>query len=150
MTDTGVNHLAFGDLLVERLIDKVDSVGTVLASIELSGLTEASLITPALHIYYVGEDLGDMAGNGIAYEIKQVWSVMVVTKNLRMPGPRRAELGGIITDVLKALQGWQAGPRYSPLYRENAPGPKDDPGGYTYFPLHFSTKFVTTGDIDGY
>ena len=145
-----MNHLALGELLVERLLNKVDSVGTVLASIELSGLTEASLITPALHIYYVGEDLGDMAGRGIAYEIKQTWSVVIVTKNLKMPGPRRAELGGIITEVLQALQGWQAGPAYSPMYRENAPGPKDDPGGYTYFPLHFSTRFLTEGTANGY
>ena len=145
-----MNHLAFGDLLVDRLKATVDSVGTVLASIELSGITEASLITPALHVYYVGEDLGDMAGRGIAYEIKQTWSVVIVTKNLRLPGPRRTELGGIITDVLRALQGWQASAEYSPIYRENAPGPKDDPGGYTYFPLHFSTKFLTAGNAHGY
>ena len=145
-----MNHLAFGDLLVDRLIAKVDSVGTVLASIELSGLTEASLITPALHVYYVGENLGDMAGRGVALETTQTWSVVIVTKNLKLPGPRRVELGVIITDVLNALQGWKASPSYSHLYRENAPGPKDDPGGYTYFPLHFSTKFLTTGDNDGY
>ena len=145
-----MNHLGFGDLLVARLSDTVTSVGTVLASIELSGVTDASLITPALHVYYVGEDLGDMAGRGIAYEIKQTWSVVIVTKNLRLPGPRRAELGDIITDVLKSLQGWQANSAYSPMYRENAPGPKDDAGGYTYFPLHFSTKFLTTGDSNGY
>ena len=140
-----MNHLSFGDLLVDRLKGTVTTVENVLASIELSGLTEASLITPALHIYYVGEDLGDMAGQGIAYEVKQTWSVVIVTKNLRLPGPRRTELGEIITDVLRSLQGWKAGNAYSPLYRENAPGPKDDPGGFTYFPLHFSCKILTQG-----
>jgi hypothetical protein len=145
-----MNHLAFGDLLVDRLSTTVTSVNTVLASIQLSGLTEASLITPAIHVYYVGEDIGDMAGMGIAYEIKQTWSTVIVTKNLRLPGPRRFELGEIITDVLHSLQGWKASNMYSPLYRENAPGPKDDPGGYTYFPLHFSVKILTSGDTDGY
>ena len=141
-----MHHLAFGDLLVTRLQSTVASVGTVLASIELSGLTEASLITPALHIYYVGEDIGDMAGRGVAYEIKQTWSVVIATKNLRLPGPRRVELGEVITDVLRSLQGWKASDLYTPLYRENAPGPTYDHGGYSYFPLHFSTKMLTIGD----
>ena len=142
-----MNHLAFGELLAARLTAETTTVGTILSSIELSGLTEASLITPALHIYYVGEDIGDMAGRGIAYEITQTWSVVIVTKNLRLPGPRHAELGEIITDVLHALQGWRASNMYSPLYRENAPGPKNDYGGYSYFPLHFSVRILTTGDI---
>ena len=145
-----VNHLAFGDLLVDRLIDTVDSVGTVLASIEQSGLTEASFITPALHVYYVSEDFGDVAALGRAHEIKQTWSVRIVTKNLKLPSPRLAELGGIITDVLNSLQGWKASPSYSALCRVPAPGPKNDPGGYTHFPLYFSTKFLTTGDSNGY
>lgn len=144
------NYLQLGELIESRLKEKIPDVDTIMALVDLAAVMEGPVSPPAIVVYYVNESLGDMAGNGVIYETKQVWAVVLMVKNLRLIGYRRAELGELITRVLNALQGWTPSPRFSPLYREQSDQPVENPGGYVFFPLHFSANFITIGDGDGY
>lgn len=141
-----MNYLALGDVIVDRLLDTINNVSSIFATIDLNQSTELPVPTPALMVYYIGDDLGKEAGNGMAYTIKQTWAVVIAVKNLGEANDRRAELGTLIYDVISSLQGWLPNDkRYGPLYRETSPRPLENPGGYVYFPLHFSSVFHTIG-----
>lgn len=140
-----MNYLALGDHIVTRLKES-GPPANVQATIDLTTVTEKALLTPAIYVYYISDNLGSNAGQGVSYEIRQTWGVALVVKNLRESEHRRAELGSMISDVINVIQGWQPpSDNYSRLYRENAPGPVENPGGYIYFPLHFSSRFLTNG-----
>jgi len=147
-----MNYLVLGDIIVERLRSKITSVDYIQAVLDLSSLSQTVLITPAIYVYYVGDDLGDNAGRGMAFEVKQTWAVVAAIKNLHeLEAVRRQELGELVGDIITAIQGWRPDDkRFYHLYREKSPSPVENPGGYAFFPIYFSSKFITTGDANGY
>lgn len=140
------NYLALGDLIVNKLRSSVTSIEYIESAIDLSTILNSTIVTPSLYVYYVSDDLGSYAGKGVTYEIKQTWAVVIVIKNLSDQSYRLAELGELVHEVLINLYGWlPTDTKYGPLYREASPSPATSDGGYVYFPLHFSSRFLTQG-----
>lgn len=137
-----MDYLEYGTYIIDRLKDQLDHI-TVLTSDDLTDVTETAQILPAAHVYFSGESFGDSAGKGVSHVVTQKWTVVIAVRNLKKS---TQPLGAIVAETIKALQGYQVNdPKYGALYREQAQAPVYNPGGYIYFPLTFSVRFITTG-----
>jgi len=142
------DYLAAEELIIARLTERVGSVRAVLSAADLAGVQEAKQTTPALHVVYDGDRLGDSAGRGIANQVYQRWLVITAVRSAR--GQRtgagaREAAGPIISAVLQALLGWAPSDEHQPLVRTSAPRPHFSAGGFAYFPLAFETRIDTGG-----
>lgn len=136
------NYLSAESLIIERLRTQVTGVRAVLSAADLAGVEEAKQVTPALHVLYDGDDLGDRAADGADGIVRQRWLVIVAVRNARgqASGAGAREVAGpIILQVLAALGGWQPDEEHGELVRIAAPRPAFSPGGFAYFPLAFHT-----------
>lgn len=139
MTD---HYLSAEGYLIEQLKAKVPGFKAVLSAADLAGVLEAAQQTPAAHVLYWGERLGDSTGRGRAQMSYQQWLIVIATRNAstqRTGEAARNEAGPLIDAMLSALQGW-APANGQPLQR--IPGPKAayTRGGFAYFPFLFETR----------
>ena len=140
------NYLMLGDLIVEHLQTTLSSIKQVRAAIDLAEVQNEVLVTPSIHVVYIGDQLGQQAGDGSHQEVIQTWAAILAVKNLREDEVhRRQELGELVLQVLQSLHGWEPGVYFTPLYRDNNPSPVVSAGGYVFYPLHFSSKLLTNG-----
>ncbi len=143
------DYLAAEGLIVGRLEASLGAqVRAVFSAADLAGVAEQAQITPAVHVVYDGDRLGDEAGRHRAQQVYQRWLVIVAVRNAKGQATgkgARESAGPIISAVLAALQGWQPSPDHQPLRRIDAPRPVFSPGGFAYFPLAFETRIDTEG-----
>jgi len=141
------DYLAAEGLIRARLEAGVTGA-RVLAAADLSGIPESAQVTPALHVVYDGDRLGDDGGRHRGQQVYQRWLVVVAVRNAagqRSGAGARQAAGPLLSAVLSALLGWSPSPDHQPMKRIDAPRPAFTPGGFAYFPLAFETRINTEG-----
>lgn len=126
------------DRLSEQLADLNPKVH-VLAAADLGGVTEATQVTPAVHVVYQGYRIVDNRSDGKAARLEQTWLAIVATKNVkttRSGAAARADAGLIAGRVAKALMGFKACAASKPLRLVQGPGAGFS-NGFAYLPLAF-------------
>ena len=139
--------MALENAIQARLKGQVNGLQSVKAASDLDDATAQNQVTPAAYVIYAGDRVVDApsgrAGQGAAQSVYQTWLVMVATryrKNYKGPAE---DAGQVMSDIIKALAGWQAGADFPrPLRRVNAPKP-EYLGGYGYFYLGFEAQIIT-------
>lgn len=140
------DYLCAEQLIIERLRQQIPDLRAVLAAADLADLTEAQQTTPAVHVIYDGDRLGDSAGRGAGQMVYQRWLTVVTVRSARgqRSGAGAREVAGpIITEVIQSLAGWAPSDAHQPLVRVSAPRPHYSAGGYAYIPLAWETRIVT-------
>jgi len=138
------NWLGAGSLIVARLRDKVPALAHVTTLSSLAELESLTVHSPTAFVIWQGDNLGDTSARGYAQMVVQQWMVVIAVRSARDvdTGAGILDLAGVlVTDVLRALMGWQPTPDYRPFVRVQSPAP-----GYNvvfgYFPLSFETKLA--------
>lgn len=144
------NYLALEPLLLQRLAEQVLPGGQaveVLGAPDLEHVTERDQRTPALHVLYDDYRPIQAQAGGLIAQTEQLWTVVVVVKNVRGRGKTaaREDGGGLMVLVTRALQGWKPGTDHSRMQLANPRYRATYRGGFAYFPMTFSTRVQTTG-----
>jgi hypothetical protein len=129
--------------LQEQLADITPKVH-VLAASDLAGVTEATQVTPAVHLLYRRYSITESRADGRAVRMEQTWLAVVATRNvrnLRSGAAARADAGLIARRVASALMGFVPALGIKPLRLTTAPDAGNS-GGYQYLPLAFVTELV--------
>lgn len=144
MTTPDTDYLAVIPLVVAQLKDALGSDVQVLEAADLAGLEEAQQPTPAVHVIYDGDVVGESLSNGKQAIDHRLMLVVVVDNTRQGDGGEssRQEAGPLMASVIKAVAGWKPSNDYSAMKRTNGLRP-----GYTdrhaYFPLVFLTRLTT-------
>lgn len=143
------NLLALEAVLVQRLTEQLADLSPkvkVLTAVDLAGVTEASQVTPAVHVIYRGYRVVESRADGKAARIEQTWLTVVACdnkRNLRTGEAARVDAGAIARRVCSALMGFNPGPVSKPL--RLAEGPEAGfSNGYQYLPLAFVAELALT------
>lgn len=141
------NLLALEPLLMARLAEQLADLTPkvhVLAAADLASVTEATQVTPAVHVLYQGYGLGEGRSDGTAVRLEQIWLTVVATRNvrdLRSGAAGRADAGLIARRVAAALMGFKPPVCSKPLKLTTAPAAGNS-AGYQYLPLAFVAELV--------
>lgn len=141
------NFLALEGVLLARLADQLADLSPrvhVLAAVDLAGVTEATQVTPAVHVVYQGYNPTESRSDGSAARIEQTWLVTVATRNMSTLGTGKAartDAGLIARRVLKALMGYKPEPGSKPLRLTGGPGAGFN-AGFQYLPMAFVAELV--------
>ncbi|MES2948670.1 MAG: hypothetical protein V4858_09020 [Pseudomonadota bacterium] len=129
--------------LTEQLADLSPKVH-VLAAADLAGVTEATQVTPAVHVVYQNYRVVESRSDGKASRIEQSWLTIIATKNVkdtRSGAAARAEAGLIAARVAKALMGFKPEAASKPLHLVQGPGAAFS-NGFAYLPLAFVAELT--------
>lgn len=141
------NLLALEPLLLARLQAQLADITPkvhVLAAADLGQVTEATQVTPAVHLLYRGYAITESRGDGRAVRLDQTWLAVVATRNvrdLRSGAAGRADAGLIARRVAAALMGFVPGTGGKPVRLTNGPDAGNS-AGYQYLPLAFVAELV--------
>jgi hypothetical protein len=143
-----VNFFGAGDLIVEHLKIKLNPPANF--PIRVAPNQEwavNNVVDQAISIIFF-DDQPNTANHGSAGRSKsqsstQFWLIVVSQKNVQNAGvAARLEIGTVVVDILKALQGYELSPDYRPLKRERSQFRNPDKGAYVHIPLMFSTSII--------
>ncbi|MBK7314928.1 hypothetical protein [Candidatus Aalborgicola defluviihabitans] len=133
--------------LMDRLADQLADLSPkvhVLAAADLAGVTEATQVTPAVHLVYQGYRIMESRSDGGAARLEQTWLATVATKNVkntRSGTAARTDAGLIAARVAAALMGFRPAGGSKPL--RLAEGPRAGfSNGYAYLPLAFVAELA--------
>lgn len=140
------DYLMAEDLIVNRLKAAVPLMGSYLNGDQLENLKDTQFTSPALSVIYSGENLVP-AGATATQRADQIWTIVVVVQNINdLTGKKaRTKAGPIMTQVIKALKGWQPSPHLGKMARAPAPGTIYTPDA-ALFPLSFTTAITSDGE----
>ena len=140
-----IDYLALGPLIIEHLQGSVKGARAVLSADDLADAELSGQTLPALHVYYVADQIATESNLGANVESDQTWAVIVVVRHARLASERRGRAGELISEVFNVMQGWQPpGNEFGELHRIASPGPTYTPGGVAYFPLYFVSRVLQT------
>lgn len=137
------DYLALEPLLVERIRAEVSGLKTVQGVADLASLSPRQQVTPAVYVIYLGDAVGQSAGN--AQPVDQIWAVVPTVYYADAAGTgegARRIAGPLIGRVLAALTNWTPRIDMKPLRRVQSNTPAEYADNYGYFPLLFSTGFI--------
>lgn len=141
------NLLALEPLLVARLAERLADLSPkvhVLSAVDLAAVTEATQVTPAVHVIYHGHRVLESRSDGSSSRVAQTWLAVVATRNVRALNTgeaARADAGVIALRVCRALMGHKPAPASKPLSLVNGPGAGFG-AGFQYLPLAFEAELV--------
>lgn len=144
------NFLALEPLLVARLAEQLADMNPkvhVLTAVDLSAVTEATQVTPAIHVIYQGHRITESASMGRMARVEQTWLAVVATRNMRQLATgdaARADAGRIVTRTYQALMGFKPAPASKPLRLVDGPHGGFS-AGFQYLPLAFVAELVLGG-----
>lgn len=146
MTALTDNWLAAEPLLVSRIKQQATGLRAVYTAADLAALEapadpRASAL-PAAHILYAGDQLVEVADNGEAEVVDQIWCVAIVARNDRGADALRAEVGPLVSQVLQAMAGWNAGISGLRNFRRARLSnmPRFNPNKKAIYPLFFAAR----------
>ena len=133
------DYLAVEPLIVARLNDQLNNV-TIKSTWGMPKIQETFDLPPAV-LVFLEEDrpgLVNLLEDGASQKVEQIWLCLVLVADAAN------EAGPLISQIIKALNGWQPpGETFSPLKRmKSSFAPDYSPSGVYYFPVAFSTSFV--------
>ncbi|MEO5330544.1 MAG: hypothetical protein H7839_00865 [Magnetococcus sp. YQC-5] len=133
------DYLAAEPLIVARLNDQIDNV-SIKSTWGMPKIQETFDLPPAVLIILEADIPGqiNLLEDGPSQLVEQTWLCLVVV------GDAQNEAGPLISQVIKALNGWQpSDTSFSPFKRVKSTFVPDySPNGVYYFPVAFSTNFV--------
>lgn len=141
------NFLALEPLLLARLTEQLADLVPkvhVLAAVDLAGVTEATQLTPAVHVVYQGYRVVENKPDGRVARVEQTWLATVASRNmatLRTGSAARADAGLIAHRVRQALMGFKPAHASKPLRLAEGPGAGFN-AGFQYLPLAFVAELV--------
>lgn len=141
------NFLALEPLLVARLAEQLADLSPkvhVMSAADLAGVTEATQITPAVHMVFFNYRVTETRPDGTVARIVQTWVPTVATRNVkdtRTGAAARATAGLIAWRVLQALMGFKPAGVSKPMQLVNGPGAGSS-NGFAYLPLAFEAELV--------
>ena len=133
--------------IMERLLERLGGLVPkvhVLAAAELAGVTEATQVTPAVHVVYQNYRVVESRSDGTAARMEQTWLTIIATKNVkdtRSGAAARADAGLIAALVAKALMGFKPQAASKPLRLSQGPGAAFS-NGFAYVPLAFVAELA--------
>ena len=134
------NYLQIEPLIITRLKDQIADV-TIKSTWWMPKIQEHVDLPPAVLLVLEDDIPGEInLSRGAAQKINQTWTCIVLSNNAEH------EAGPLISQVIKAMNGWQSSEAaFSPFKRiKTGFKPESSPNGVYYFPLAFSTSFVFT------
>lgn len=141
------NLMALEPLLMARLVEQLADISPkvhVLSAADLASVTEATQVTPAVHLLYRRYDITESRSDGRAARLDQTWLAVVATRNvrdLRSGAAGRAEAGLIARRVAAALMGFVPATGGKPVRLTNGLDAGNSVG-YQYLPLAFLAELV--------
>jgi hypothetical protein len=136
-------ELPLMERLAAQLADLTPKVH-VLAAADLAGVTEATQVTPAVHLVYHGYRIVESRSDGGAARLEQTWLATVATrnmKNLRSGAAARTDAGLIAARIAAALMGFRPAGASKPLRLAEGPGAGFS-NGFAYLPLAFVAELA--------
>lgn len=147
---TADNFMALEPLLLARLTEQLADLSPhvhVLAAVDLSGVTEDTQPTPAVHLVYQGYRVVESGSStGLMARVEQSWLATVATRNVRQlksGQAARADAGAIARRVARALMGFKPAGSSKPLRLADAPQ-AGFTAGFMYLPLAFVAELALT------
>ena len=141
------DYFALEDEIVNRIKAEVPNVDEVLTPFFVESLFSMTPVNTAIAVIYVGDRVGESAGNGRATIVHQQWLVVLVVSDPASQMDQTTSIRKIadphIRNILKALQGFKPNLiGVSPLVRVSAGVNFAGKAGRVYFPFLFESKFV--------
>ena len=135
------DYLAAEPLIVARLKEQITSITvTIKSTWGMPKIQETFDLPPAVMLFLEDDRPGqiNMTDGGAIQKVEQIWLCLVVVSD-----PQN-EAGQLISQVIKAMSGWQPdGATFSPFKRVKSTFVPDcSPNGVYYFPVAFSTSFI--------
>ena len=140
------DYFALEDEIKKRIESEVPDVGEVLTPFFVENLFSMTAMDTAVAIIYVGDRVGESAGNGRATTIHQQWLVVLVVYDPVAQSSHTSSIRKLadphIRNILKAMQGFQPNlPGVSAFVRVSAGVNFAGKAGRVYFPFLFESSF---------
>ena len=141
------DYFALEDEIVNRIKAEVPNIDEVLTPFFVESLFSMTPVNTAIAVIYVGDRVGESAGNGRATTVHQQWLVVLVVSDPASQLDQTTSIRKIadphIRSILKALQGFKPNLLgVSPLVRVSAGVNFAGKAGRVYFPFLFESKFT--------
>jgi len=143
------NFLALEPLLVARLAEQLADMNPkvhVLTAVDLAAVTEATQVTPAIHVIYNGHRVTESDSTGRKVRVEQTWLAVVATRNMRQLAngeAARGDAGRIAARACLELMGFKPAMLSKPLRLVSGPNGGFS-AGFQYLPLAFVAELVLT------
>lgn len=142
------DYFALEDEIVNQIKAEVPNVDEVLTPFFVESLFSMTPVNTAIAVIYVGDRVGESAGNGRATIVHQQWLVVLVVSDPASQLDQTTSIRKIadphIRNILKALQGFKPNLfGVSPLVRVSAGVNFAGKAGRVYFPFLFESSFKT-------
>ena len=129
------DYLAAEPQLV-ALLETVEGLRKVYTSTDLAEVKARSQLTPAVHLIYAGDRLGDQAQGASLTHVTQTWVVILAVSQRQ-----NNQSGALLAQLIKTLAGRHT--TLGNLKRINAPFRPSFGGGFGYYPLTYEIQFRT-------
>lgn len=139
------NWLAAEALIIERLKAQVPSARQVYAAADLGEIMTMTEVTPAVHVYYDGDDVIEQSARN--QTVFQRWGIFVVARNAAAQTTgqdARSDAGAVIAEIIPAIQHWKPSQHHGRMIRISGPGAVYE-GPLCLIPLLFRTELVGIG-----
>lgn len=139
-----MSFLGMESALVDRLKFVLPHSVHVLTAADLSGVSEGSQPTPAVHVVYGGGEIKRLTPDGRAAQMMQRWHVVVSVRNVhqvRSGGVAREDASALADAVLGALMGWRTNAASAPIMATTPLAPAYS-AGFFYLPLSFTAEVI--------
>jgi hypothetical protein len=149
MTTTTFDYLGAEPAIIARLQAKMPSINpkNIRSEADIATLSQGQLGDLGIVVIYGGERI-EPDESHLATEAIQTWLVVLSVRqpNDRTGAQTRTVAGPLITEIDRALVGYEVSPFHMPLKRVTAPRPQLQPGGTLWLPLAYQTRvFVSAG-----
>ena len=132
---------------IVELIETNKDILAVNTPFSVDDMLQITNIAPALNVIYVGDRVGESAGQGRANMVTQQWLIVLAVRDassqLDQTSNIRKEADPLIRELLSKMQGFNpnvAG--FRPFERVDAGVQIGSSAGFAYFPFLFEIKFI--------
>lgn len=142
------DYFALEDEIKKRIESEVPNIGEVLTPFFVENLFSMTPMNTAVAVIYVGDRVGETAGNGRATTIHQQWLIVLTVSDPASQSSHTTNIRKIadphIRNILKAMQGFRPNlPGVTPFIRVSAGVNFAGKAGRVYFPFLFESSFKT-------
>lgn len=140
------DYFALEPEIVEQL-KTIEGILAVNTPFSVDDMLQITNIAPALNVIYVGDRVGDSAGQGRSNSITQQWLIVLAVRDassqLDQTSNIRKEADPFIRELLSKLQGFDPKVKgFRPFIRVDAGVQIGSSTGFAYFPFLFESKFI--------
>lgn len=138
------DYFAAEQPIKDRLAAQVPDLVKVMALEDLAEISDRRQIqTPAAFVLFDGDRTATGSSDGRVVNITQRWAVVLAVRSARSQqggDGQRTKAGPLISQIWKALAGFEPVPGMSPMKRTDGQPPVYLDGGFAYFSLSFETS----------